>query len=311
MSEGNYPAVRLAATTALLQLGGNAEARYRDMLNPIESPTLRIAQGRGRTRTPEINFDSPTLRLAHRVGCQGDNNLLGIRGHQPIATPPGLLVSFVYYSTFETSRERIRMRDWVLDSGAYSAKTLGVNVDLQQYIELCQRLLATDPMLTEVFALDVIGDWKASARNTEAMWKAGVPAIPCFHIGEPEDVLRGLANDYPKIAIGGCARMREKLKLQFAQQCFARVWPKKIHGFGFGTRKVMLSLPFHSTDATSWELGPCAFGNWASYGKMSVRGSAQNLRVEIEHYLAIERDARRMWTKEMALLDDEQGRVST
>jgi hypothetical protein len=55
-------------------------------------------------------------------------------------------------------------------------------------------------------------------------------------------------------------------------------------------------------DATNWEIGPCKFGRWQSYGKMSVRGSKQNLRAEVEWYLALEQRARQRWKKEMAKL---------
>ena len=54
-----------------------------------------------------------------------------------------------------------------------------------------------------------------------------------------------------------------------------------------------MALPWDSVDATNWELGPCKFGQWRSFGKMSVRGSKQNLRAEVEYYLKLERKARR------------------
>ena len=154
--------------------------------------------------------------------------------------------------------------------------------------------------MTEVFALDVIGDWKASLKNTEEMWRQEVNAIPCYHVGEPESVLKGIAKDYPKIALGGCVGYRGKDA--FAAQCFARVWPKAIHGFGFGTEESLMNVPWHSVDATNWEIGPCKFGRWKSFGQMSVRGSKQNLRAEVEWYLALERRARERWRKEMAML---------
>jgi len=216
---------------------------------------------------------------------------------------PGLLVSYVYLQPFLEHRARYRYRDWVMDSGAFSAFHSGTVIDLGAYIDRCRQLLAEDPTLTEVYALDVIGDHEGSLRNCEAMWAAGVPAIPCYHFGEPEAILLAMAQQYPKIALGGAVGLRSAEKLRWAQQCFARVWPKRIHGFGFGSETHILSLPWHSVDATNWETGPCRFGNWKKYGQMSVKGSYQNLRVEVEHFLAIERKARARWAKEMALLE--------
>lgn len=217
---------------------------------------------------------------------------------------PALLVSYVYLKSFLTNRHRYHYRDWVLDSGAFSAHNSGTEIKLQDYIDVCKRLMAEDPTLTEIYSLDVIGDWRASQKNTEIMWQQGVEAIPCYHAGEPESVLKGLAKDYPKIALGGVALKGQGAKLKWASQCFARVWPKKIHGFAYGAKESILTLPWHSVDATSWELRPLAFGYWQSFGAtLSVRGSKQNLRCEVEWYLKLERRAQQRWAKEMRQLD--------
>jgi len=128
-----------------------------------------------------------------------------------------------------------------------------------------------------------------------------VPAIPCYHVGSPEDLLKSLARDYPKIALGGAVGYRKKD--DWAKQCFARVWPCKIHGFGFGGEKSIMALPWHSVDATNWEIGPCKFGRWNSFGHMSVRGSQQDLRAEVQWYLRLEDRARTKWKKQMMELD--------
>ena len=249
--------------------------------------------------------NSPTVRLAHHPGAQGDCVLMGREGVEQIEkeSAPALLVSFVYLKPFLEAKDLYAYRDWALDSGAFSAHNSGMTIDLQEYIETCKELLATDKTLTEVFALDVIGDPKASIKNCEAIWKAGVPAIPCYHHREPEDFLKHIAKNYPKIALGGAVGLKPSVKMEWARACFARVWPKRIHGFGFGSEDAIMSFPWHSTDATNWELGPCGFGNWKSYGKMSVRGSSQNLRSEIEWYLRLEARARRRWSKEMEKLE--------
>lgn len=299
MSQPEAPAVRLA----YFQTGDRT-------LKELSSPTVRLAIANAASQRVENTFDkakeSPTVRLAHAPGAQGTNVLCGQRGVQQIerSRAPALLVSFVYLKHFLKGQNEYAYRDWALDSGAFSAHESGYEIDLMEYIETCKELLANDPTLTEMFSLDVIGDWKATNKNTEIMWKHGVPAIPCFHVGEPEDYLIAIARDYPKIALGGVALAKTGKKLAWAQQCFSRVWPAKIHGFGFGSQKAILDLPWHSTDATNWEIGPCKFGRWNSFGgEMSVRGSKHNLRAEIEYYLDVEAKARRRWQKEMQLLD--------
>ena len=251
----------------------------------------------------------PTVRLAAPNKSKGCIEYQGQKTLQSPELVPALLVSYWYLEPFLKNRSRYYYRDWVIDSGAFSAHNSGVDIDLTDYIHCCRDLLANDPTLIEVYALDVIGDWRASLRNTESMWKAGIPAIPCFHYGEPWDLLLGLARDYPKIALGGCVGRRDKDK--FASQCFARVWPKHIHGFGFGTEKSLMLCPWHSVDATNWEMGPCKYGQWKAFGgqRVSVRGSRQNLRAEVEWYLALEHRARQRWRKEVAKLAEVDGRT--
>lgn len=274
------PTVRLAAICALMQHNNeeNCAKRY-----------------------PFHKANAPTIRLAHCPGAQGDNCLRGKNDSQklPEASAPALLVSFFYLEDWLKRRSQYIIRDWVLDSGAYSARNSGADISLDKYIDTCKRLIDEEEQLTEIFSLDVIGDWKATKRNTEKMWKAGVPAIPCFHLHEPWDYLKCIARDYPKIAIGGMADLRGKAKGYYVDQCFARTWPKPIHGFGAGSRDLVLRVPWHSTDATSWELGACGFGRWRAFGKMSVRGSQQNLRAEVEFYLRLEREARSKWERAM------------
>lgn len=245
-------------------------------------------------------LQGPFVRLAYGGPPDALMAGLGHRTEMP-EIKPSLLVSYVYLKSFLAKRHLYHYRDWVMDSGAFSAHNSGTVINLQDYIDCCKRLQAEDPKLTEVFSLDVIGDWRAGLRNCEAMWKQGVQAIPTYHVGEPEAVLRGMAKDYPKIALGGAVGYRGKDK--WAEACFARVWPCKIHGLGFGSEKSIMMLPWHSVDASNWELGPCKFGRWMAYGQMSVRGSAHNLKAEVEWYLKLERRARHRWAKEMAKLE--------
>jgi len=263
----------------------------------------------------------PHVRLCHAPIAQGENILREgtWRGHDipplPDILAPSLLLSYHYYKNCASIIEKYVLRDWVLDSGAFSAMNSGVDIDLDEYIEFCHDILKSPVPPVEIFSLDVIGDAEGTKRNTEKMWDAGIEAIPAYHIGEPEEYLLHYAATYPKIALGGVAMLRPAAKKSaWAKECFARVWPKKIHGFGFGTERDVLGLPFHSTDSTNWEMGPCAFGVWRSYSgaskastKLPQRGSSHNLRGEVEWYLNLERRARARWRDQMEELDSLDG----
>jgi hypothetical protein len=250
-----------------------------------------------------------TVRLAHDGAGQGNAVLLGERGRAqlPVGSRPALLVSFFYLRNFLKKRGRWAIRDWAMDSGAFSAANAGARIDLHEFTDTAVRLLHEDPQLSEVYSLDVIGgDWRETERNTQYMWSRGVPAIPAWHKGEPWDVLEAYAREYPKIALGGLVGMRSGAKRDLAKECFRRIWaaagPKPVHGFGLISEETLLAVPFHSVDATNWEIGPCRFGEWKSAkgAQLSIRGSRQPLRVEVEWYLALERRVRERWRREIS-----------
>lgn len=212
---------------------------------------------------------------------------------------PAILVSFVYFKQWQRNRARFHFRDWVMDSGAFSAHHSGTTIDIDEYIDVCKALLETDDQLSEVYALDVIGDYKASIDNCVHMHERGVPAIPTFHAGSPVDALKTIARDFPKIALGGAVGFKQKRA--WAEKCFAHVWPKAIHGFGFGSKRDILHLPWHSVDATNWEIGPMKFGTWRAFGgKVPGLRKRLNVRAEVEYYLKVEREAKAKWRRELA-----------
>lgn len=294
------PSVRLVAPNVTGDYQGSLALQ-----KPPLSPSVRLATGVG----PPDAFAKGMVHPNPKKRIQG----LAQLEHIDPATVPALLVSFYYLAQFMENRKRYYFRDWVMDSGAFSAYASGAVIDLEAYIDKCHELMETDPALTEIYALDVIGDWRASEKNTEYMWSRGVPAIPCYHYGEPDGALRDMAKHFPKIALGGVAALKEggrNRKEDWARACFGLAYeanggPKKIHGFAYNSEKTLMRLPFHSVDATNWEIAPCKFGVWKSLGgqRCSVRGSQQNLRPEVEHYLKLEAKLRVKWKSEMEKME--------
>jgi hypothetical protein len=249
--------------------------------------------------------DSPVIYL----GLAPNSRCRSVLGDGPKAVAPehapSVLISYPYLPRIG-DRTRFRIRSWMLDSGAFSAWNSGATIDLDAYTRTCADLLATDPTLAEVVALDDIRSWRTSLQNTERMWAAGVPAMPTYHLGEPEDVLRGYARDYPKIAIGGMAVLRCAAKRRFAEQTFARVWPCAVHGLAVSSRDLALAVPWHSIDSATWELNAAAFGRWRAFGnrRLRIRGGDQDLRVEVEWYRRLEVEMRHRWRQDMTTVTD-------
>lgn len=248
-----------------------------------------------------ISNQYPKIRLA--IGAHSKNYAQALNGWKKLGyQPPSILVSYAYYDKgFEKNKTDYEYSDWSLDSGAFTAYHAGKKIDLQQYIDFCKRTLASDPKLEELFALDVIGDWRASQKNTEEMWRQGVSAIPVFHPGEPWSVLMDMAKTYPKIAFG-CAGFTGGAKREWIQQVFARVWPKRIHGLAASDETNVLSSPFHSVDASTWILQAQGFGRWHLFKKTIPLRGTNNLSSQVEYYLKLQQKARQKWKKEMAIL---------
>ena len=73
-----------------------------------------------------------------------------------------------------------------LDSGAFSAFTLGVNLSVAEYCEYIKRntdILRVEDGIVMASVLDGIGDPLQTYRNQLEMEARGVRPMPCFHSG--------------------------------------------------------------------------------------------------------------------------------
>lgn len=155
------------------------------------------------------------------------------------------------------STQKIKM---FLDSGAYSAKTQGVPIDLETYVKYIKEVA---PYLEIYASLDVIGDAEATLENQKKMEDLGVTPMPCFHRGEPFSYLEQYVDKYEYLALGGMvtstnrASMPGWLDTVFDKYvCDKDGLPRvKIHGFGMTTFRLMKRYPWYSVDSTSWLSG--------------------------------------------------------
>lgn len=143
-----------------------------------------------------------------------------------------------------------------LDSGAFSAKTKGVTIDLQEYMTFIKE----NQEVIEVYAnLDVIGDHEATLVNQKAMEDEGLRPMPVFHFGSPIEYLDYYIKNYDYVALGGLVRSNQEALIFHLDNCFSshicdpQGMPKvKIHGFGLTSLRLMLRYPWYSVDSTSW-----------------------------------------------------------
>ena len=144
-----------------------------------------------------------------------------------------------------------------LDSGAYSAFTQNVKIDIQDYIQF----IKDNQSSIDLYAnLDVIGDAEKTWHNHQIMTRAGLNPMPVFHYGEDDSWLkRYLAKGCNYIALGGLVGGSSDGLTLWLDRLFSTLlcdekgFPKiKIHGFGLTSLKMMLRYPWYSVDSTSW-----------------------------------------------------------
>lgn len=146
--------------------------------------------------------------------------------------------------------------DIFLDSGAFTATTKNVKIDIHEYIDFIKQY----DTIKQYCNLDVIGDAAASLKNLKIMEKHGMSPLPVFHYGEdPEKYLVPMIKKYDYIALGGLVGASSKALIMWLDTIFAKYicdengFPKiKVHGFGITTFRIMFRYPWYSVDSTTW-----------------------------------------------------------
>jgi hypothetical protein len=154
VSDPQSPVGRLAFANGQAERPGNGT---------FDAPSVRLAiNGKGQGETNGALMDPPSVRLA--ITADGGTKPQKTADALAAGDRPALLVSYVYLEAVPEEPSPLplpRLGDGL--RGVFRPQQRAAVIDLQQYIDCCKRLMAEDPTLTEVFSLDVIGDWKASA----------------------------------------------------------------------------------------------------------------------------------------------------
>lgn len=168
-----------------------------------------------------------------------------------------------------------------LDSGAFSAYTLGVQLSVEDYCNYIARnmdILRKEDGVVMASVLDGIGDPLQTYRNQMEMEMRGCKPLPCFHANEDERYLEHYVANYEYITLGGMVGASTK------QLCtwLDRIWDRylvdgsgnakiKVHGFGITSTPIMERYPWFSCDSSSW-IQAAAFGSIVTpeHGPMAV-----------------------------------------
>lgn len=156
-----------------------------------------------------------------------------------------------YVESIRRDQERV-----FLDSGAFSSFSLGVDVDIGEYAEFIKE---HEDIIEMASVLDAIGDHEQTYRNQKELERRGCFVLPCYHYGEPFELGRFYAENYPYMTVGGMVPIPN----QKLEPWLDEVWEKaltdsdglpltKVHGFGLTSRPLMEKYPWYSVDSSSW-----------------------------------------------------------
>lgn len=168
-----------------------------------------------------------------------------------------MLISF-YYMTDSVWDRYKNVDDLFLDSGAYSAYTKGIQIDIDKYMNFIHR------NRIEVYAaLDVIGDGKKTLENIRIMQSNGLSPIPTFHRSKDISInfLRELVDEFEYIALGGMisSDYSKEQTTMWLDRCFEVIQTSKkpnikVHGFGCTSFDLMKNYTWYSVDSTTWNV---------------------------------------------------------
>lgn len=218
-----------------------------------------------------MNLFLAALYTNHYAETQNQWEHFNDREREIIKSVPNILESYHYVGKQRFVDEmRADGAKVFLDSGAFSAKSLGVDIDIDEYCDYIIRnrdILRVEDGVYMASVLDGIGDPLKTWRNQLYMESKGAMPLPCFHFGEDERYLEWYVDKYPYITIGGMVRTSAKDVMQWLD----RIWNKylvdgsgraklKVHAFGVTTVDLMDRYPWHSVDSSSW-IQATAFGS--------------------------------------------------
>ena len=200
-----------------------------------------------------------------------------------------------------------------LDSGAFSAFTKGVEIDIQrycQYIKTNIDIIEHVDGVTVASVLDGIGDPLKTFQNQKRMEQLGATPLPCFHYGEDERYLEYYVANYPYITLGGMVPISTpQLKIWLD-----RIWERyltdgagrarvKVHGFGLTTPSLMLRYPWYSVDSSSWVRVAWAGGVMFPTGRvLSISTQNPSRKTENQHLDSLPMIQREAAVKELTRL---------
>ena len=219
----------------------------------------------------------------YRKGSAGARyEKLNPREREVCDSAPHVLESFHYVGKQKfVDAMRVDGAKVFLDSGAFSAYTLGVELSIPEYCDYIQRnldIIRVEDGVVMASVLDGIGDAQKTYENQLHMESLGVRPLPCYHFGEDPRYLEHYIRNYEYITLGGMVGGSTSQLMKWLDE----IWSKylldgsgrakiKVHGFGITAIPIMKAYDWYSVDSSSW-IQSAAFGGIVTpqWGPLSV-----------------------------------------
>lgn len=242
-----------------------------------------------------MNLFTAAVYSNNYMAGQNRYEKLNDREREIVSGIPHILESYHYVNKQQyVDNMRLNNAKVFLDSGAFSAFTLGVNIDLPTYCEYIKKnldIIRVDDGAVMASVLDGIGDPLKTYQNQLAMEQLGAKPLPCFHFGEDERYLDYYVKNYNYVTIGGMVGRSSEVLIKWLDQ----IWEKhlvdgsgyprlKVHAFGITAFPIMERYPWHSVDSSSW-IQAAAFGTIVTpkYSTVSVSSKSPSRYKQGQH----------------------------
>lgn len=162
----------------------------------------------------------------------------------------------------------------MLDSGAFSAWSIGKEIDINALLEYAQILEQDSRINLVMINLDKIPGEKGRSATVDEI-TAGMkfsidnftylqdrltfPVLPVFHQDEPYEYLGELFESAEYVCLSPRNDVTEKRRVDWARFCFSQFDGKKIHGLATTGLTMLQSADWYSVDSATW-IHCAAFG---------------------------------------------------
>ena len=204
----------------------------------------------------------------------------------------------------------------MLDSGAHSAWSKGVVLDIEKYA----RFMENTPGFATRVNLDVVPGRRncsltssmiedaatQSWKNYQWLTKRGFSVLPVFHTGERFywlDKMLGEGIDY--VGLGGIVSDSRARRVRWLDKVFTHITDSrgipylKTHGFGVSDFQIMRRYPWFSCDSASWMLSGAMGQGWCGSTRVSLGRKLSSAHVSMmseseQHHITQNLDVKRL-----------------